>query len=175
MRIACGNCPLGICRNAGCPDELSPIAYHFSLHPKFWTQYLQACLASQVAKQQGEYLAKLLTSGKAVPKQPLKDVRPFRYTHRGSLAYVGRDKAVMDVPNVGPLFGWQAGIMSTFCPEWWVGTRRLPCASTKHGWSCAGVAWKGFETYSQFSARNLTLVAFDWVRAKMFGRDVSKV
>ena len=72
-----------------------------------------------MAKQQGEYLAKLLTSGKAVPKQPLKDVRPFRYTHRGSLAYVGRDKAVMDVPNVGPLFGWQAGIMSTFCPEWW--------------------------------------------------------
>ena len=64
---------------------------------------------SQVAKQQGEFLAKLLTSGKAVPGQPMKDVKPFRYTHRGSLAYVGRDKAVMDVPNVGPLFGWQAG------------------------------------------------------------------
>ena len=26
-------------------------------------------------------------------------VRPFRYGHKGSLAYVGNDKAVMDVPT----------------------------------------------------------------------------
>jgi NADH:ubiquinone reductase (non-electrogenic) len=100
----------------------------------------------QVAKQQGEYLAQLLTSGEAAPGRPLQGVKPFRYTHRGSLAYVGRDKAVMDVPNLGPLFGWEAG-----------------------------VAWKGFETYSQFSLRNLFLVGGDWIRAKLFGRDVSKL
>jgi len=28
----------------------------------------------------------------------------------------------------------------------------------------AGLAWKGFETYSQYSFRNLCLVSVDWVR-----------
>lgn len=37
------------------------------------------------------------------------------------------------------------------------------------------MAWKGFETYSQFSFRNLILVGLDWMRAKVFGRDISKV
>ena len=32
-----------------------------------------------------------------------------RYGHKGSLAYVGRDKAVMDVPQFGPIFGYSAG------------------------------------------------------------------
>ena len=35
-----------------------------------------------------------------------------RYNHKGSLAYVGRDKAVMDIPTVGPLTGWTAGTNS---------------------------------------------------------------
>lgn len=39
----------------------------------------------------------------------------------------------------------------------------------------AGVMWKGFETYSQISLRNIFLVASDWVRTKLFGRDISKV
>jgi NADH:ubiquinone reductase (non-electrogenic) len=62
-----------------------------------------------VAKQQGEFLAKLLGSGKVQPGQPITGFRPFRYGHKGSLAYVGRDKAVMDVPSVGPIFGYTAG------------------------------------------------------------------
>ena len=32
-----------------------------------------------------------------------------RYGHKGSLAYVGRDKAVMDLPQFGPIFGYTAG------------------------------------------------------------------
>ena len=39
----------------------------------------------------------------------------------------------------------------------------------------AGVMWKGFETYSQISLRNIFLVSSDWVRTKVFGRDISKV
>ncbi|KAJ9530914.1 hypothetical protein QJQ45_028792, partial [Haematococcus lacustris] len=35
--------------------------------------------------------------------------------------------------------------------------------------------WKSFETYSQFSFRNQCLVASDWVRTKLFGRDISRV
>ena len=38
-----------------------------------------------------------------------------------------------------------------------------------------GVMWKGFETYSQISLRNIFLVGSDWVRTKLFGRDISKV
>lgn len=63
----------------------------------------------QVAKQQGEYVAKLLASGKAKPGQPVTGFKGFRYGHKGSLAYVGRDKAVMDVPAIGPVFGYTAG------------------------------------------------------------------
>jgi NADH dehydrogenase FAD-containing subunit len=43
-----------------------------------------------------------------------------RYFHKGSLAYVGGDQAVMDIPTVGPIFGREAGIM-----------------------------WKGYETFAQ--------------------------
>lgn len=39
----------------------------------------------------------------------------------------------------------------------------------------AGVMWKGFETYSQISLRNIFLVSSDWVRTKLFGRDISRV
>jgi hypothetical protein len=46
---------------------------------------------------------------------------------------VGNDKAVFDVPRLGPFTG-----------------------------TAAGVLWKSFETYSQFSFRNRCLVASDW-------------
>ena len=39
----------------------------------------------------------------------------------------------------------------------------------------AGLLWKGFETYSQISIRNMLLVAGDWVRTKLFGRDISRM
>ncbi|CAL5221824.1 g4081 [Coccomyxa viridis] len=119
----------------------------FSLILSKIDQGLRALPATaQVAKQQGEYIAKLLASGKAQPGKPIQGMKPFRYGHKGSLAYVGRDKAVMDLPAFGPITGYTAGVM-----------------------------WKGFETYSQISLRNIFLVASDWVRTKLFGRDISKV
>lgn len=39
----------------------------------------------------------------------------------------------------------------------------------------AGLLWRGFETYSQISFRNQSLVAVDWFRTKLFGRDISRV
>jgi len=39
----------------------------------------------------------------------------------------------------------------------------------------AGLAWRGFETFSQISFRNQVLVATDWARTKVFGRDTSRV
>ena len=112
-----------------------------------------ACCAVQVAKQQGQYLAKLVSAGLAPGKVP-EGIAPFKYNHKGSLAYVGahlfactaaaaaarsslcaadhgdthvrcdvqvfylystlsgtgRDRAVMDVPGIGPISGLFAGI-----------------------------------------------------------------
>jgi NADH:ubiquinone reductase (non-electrogenic) len=102
---------------------------------------------AQVAKQQGQYFADILNHHQVEGDKPLpREVKPFRYSHKGSLAYVGTDKAVMDVPSVGPITGFTAGLL-----------------------------WKGFETYSQVSFRNQCLVALDWLRTKIFGRDISRV
>jgi hypothetical protein len=54
---------------------------------------------------------------------------------------VGGDQAVMDIPRVGPIFGREAGL-----------------------------AWKGYETFAQFSVRNKLLVANDWCAACWRGR-----
>ena len=103
---------------------------------------------AQVAKQEGEYLAHLFShhhiTGRPGTTSALTGAKPFSYFHKGSLAYVGADRAVMDVPVVGSMMG-----------------------------RVTGVLWKGYETMSQFSLRNQMLVAFDWVKAKAFGRDQS--
>lgn len=101
---------------------------------------------AQVARQQGEFFAKLLQAGVQPGMEVPEGVKPFRYGHKGSLAYVGGDRAVMDLPVIGPIKGFAAGLL-----------------------------WKGFETYSQFSVRNLVLVSIDWLRTKVFGRDISRV
>jgi NADH:ubiquinone reductase (non-electrogenic) len=101
----------------------------------------------QVARQQGEWLATVfaneaLIKGKALPTS----FPPFDYKHVGSAAYVSSDRAVLDLPIFGVLYGPGAGIL-----------------------------WKSFETYSQISLRNKVLVAIDWLRTQIFGRDISRV
>ncbi|PNW69798.1 hypothetical protein CHLRE_19g750547v5 [Chlamydomonas reinhardtii] len=106
---------------------------------------------AQVANQQGKYLAAVF-AGNRVTGAPELDaaladkIKPFRYFHKGSAAYVGSDKAVFDLPKFGPLTGTGAGFV-----------------------------WKSYETMSQFSFRNQCLVAADWLRTKIFGRDISRV
>ena len=105
---------------------------------------------AQVAKQEAEYVAGVLNAAGTEAGGDLAALTPeqlgkFVYGHKGSLAYIGRDAAVLDLPGVGILKGIAAGFI-----------------------------WKGFETYSQFSLRNKLLLAGDFVRAKVFGRDVSR-
>ncbi len=50
---------------------------------------------SQVAQQEGQYLAKSLN---AMAKEKL--VKPFIYHHRGMLAYIGSNRALADLPQV---------------------------------------------------------------------------
>lgn len=67
----------------------------------------------------------------------------------GSFAYVGMDKAVLSLPGTFPF-------------------------SALQGW-LVGLTWRGFETWGQVSARNRWMVQSDWLRTKLFGRNLSEV
>lgn len=58
---------------------------------------LTCSYAFQVANQQGTYLAKLMKTTRLTPDSPMTDLPRFEYKHKGSLAYVGQDKAVLCV------------------------------------------------------------------------------
>ena len=103
---------------------------------------------AQVAKQEGEYLADLFNTA-AGDREYIgerEDTPAFRYKHKGSLAYIGRDSGVADIPGVAVLKGLVGGLV-----------------------------WKGFETWSQVGWRNRFLVLADMLRAKLFGRDMSRL
>ncbi|GJE93987.1 NADH dehydrogenase-like protein [Phanerochaete sordida] len=76
-------------------------------------------------------------------------IRPFKYSHQGSLAYIGSEKAIADLPF------FSSGNVAT-----------------------AGVAtylfWRSAYLSKLFSLRNRALVATDWIKVKIFGRDVSR-
>ncbi|KAK1827788.1 pyridine nucleotide-disulfide oxidoreductase-domain-containing protein [Podospora conica] len=78
----------------------------------------------------------------------IKDVKPFNYSHQGSLAYIGSDKAVADV-------SWFNGNFAT-------------------GGSLTFLFWRSAYLSMCFSSRNRLLVINDWFKSKIFGRDVSR-
>ncbi|KAF8528463.1 NDE2, mitochondrial external NADH dehydrogenase [Hysterangium stoloniferum] len=71
-------------------------------------------------------------------------VKPFHYSHQGSLAYIGSDRAIADLSI------WEQ-----------------PFAS--HG-ALTYVFWRSAYLSTLFSLRNRTLVATDWLKVKLFGR-----
>jgi NADH dehydrogenase len=83
-----------------------------------------------VAKQQGEYLAKLLVaraSGKTLP--------PFRYRDFGSLATIGRKHAVIDFGKVR-LSGFVAWVLWSFAHIYFlIGFRRRAIVALHWAWS----------------------------------------
>ncbi|EXJ65916.1 NADH dehydrogenase [Cladophialophora psammophila CBS 110553] len=78
----------------------------------------------------------------------IKQIGPFSYSHQGSLAYIGAEKAVADV-------SWFSGNIAS-------------------GGTMTYLFWKSAYLSMCFSTRNRILVFFDWVKAKFFGRDVSR-
>jgi NADH:ubiquinone reductase (non-electrogenic) len=76
-------------------------------------------------------------------------VNPFEYSHQGSLAYIGSDKAVADV-------SWFGGNIASGGPVTYL-------------------FWRSAYLSMCFSTRNRVLVIVDWAKAKIFGRDVSRV
>ncbi|KAH9892943.1 hypothetical protein F4778DRAFT_748940 [Xylariomycetidae sp. FL2044] len=78
----------------------------------------------------------------------IKDIKPFHYSHQGSLAYIGSEKAVADV-------AWLNGNVAS-------------------GGKLTYLFWRSAYLSMCFSTRNRVLVALDWVKAKIYGRDVSR-
>jgi NADH:ubiquinone reductase (non-electrogenic) len=130
---------------------------------------------AQVASQQGNYLARQfaqlakkdaieekLAALQTAPdteeaKKEVEDLikqgeklklRPFHYSHQGSLAYIGSDKAIADLPIFNSNFA--SGGVATY------------------------LFWRSAYLSTLFSLRNRTLVATDWLKCKLFGRDVSR-
>jgi len=138
---------------------------------------------AQVASQEGNFLARLFNQmakteqleqeltkcSEAQEKAPSKEARdqifseikelqkrlrrvkqmgPFEYSHQGSLAYIGSEKAVADI-------SWLTGNFAS-------------------GGTLTYFFWRSAYLSMCFSTRNRILVIVDWVKAKLFGRDVSR-
>ncbi|CAF3833632.1 unnamed protein product, partial [Rotaria sordida] len=111
---------------------------------------------AQVASQEGRYIADLLNQ---LPDLTIKNyqqynLKPFRYKHMGTLAYVGGDSAVLDFSGTKP-------ILDLF---------NLKPLSGRG----AAYLWKSFYFTEMFSGRTKTLLAFDWIRTQLYGRDISR-
>jgi NADH:ubiquinone reductase (non-electrogenic) len=83
--------------------------------------------------------------GKALTRRARTlSVEPFRYNHLGMLAYVGGNRALADL-------------------ETYKG----------HGWA-TWLFWRSAYLSRIVSVKNKVLVMFDWIKAKVFGRDISQ-
>ncbi|KAI8388845.1 uncharacterized protein BYT42DRAFT_611843 [Radiomyces spectabilis] len=124
---------------------------------------------AQVAAQQGKYLARVFQllaarenleseieqattldekQKKERKLQKVKDIKPFHYSHQGSLCYIGSDKAIADLP-----FG-QGNLAS--------------------GGVATYAFWRSAYVSNLFSGRNRALVITDWLKKTALGRDISR-
>jgi NADH:ubiquinone reductase (non-electrogenic) len=106
---------------------------------------------AQVAASQGYFLSSFfneLGSDESHSVDKVKQMNPdgFQYHHLGTLAYVGRNSAIAD---------------------------HLPGGAKSSGWA-TNFFWKSAYLSKLFSFRNRVLVAFDWTKKTVFGRDISR-
>lgn len=108
---------------------------------------------AQVAGQQGSYLASQFNG---------ENDQAFKYFHKGSMAYIGQDKAAA-----------QVSMLKNLLPEPLQGLPLLGDDIVLTG-SLAELVWKFLYLDMQISNRNKLQVAFDWVKTGIFGRDTSR-
>jgi NADH:ubiquinone reductase (non-electrogenic) len=101
---------------------------------------LQAARLEDAPAQQVEHLVKKLNRA--------AKITPFNYSHQGSLAYIGSEKAIADLP-------FFEGNVAT-------------------GGALTYLFWRSAYISTLYSLRNRTLVVTDWAKVKLFGRDVSR-
>jgi len=122
---------------------------------------------AQVAAQQGAYLARLLNRGylldsDTTPHLPenadlslllrsrwQKEAPKFNFVNLGQLAFLGGEKAVAEVG---------LGSMGT----------------SKAQGQAAFLLWRSVYLVKQVSFRNRILVLFDWIKSRVFGRDLTR-
>ncbi|KAJ2920761.1 hypothetical protein H1R20_g16332, partial [Candolleomyces eurysporus] len=80
-------------------------------------------------------------------KIPKIQPKPFHYSHQGILAYIGLEKAIANLPFMNGNIA--SGGVATF------------------------LFWCSAYLSTLFLLRNRTLFATDWLKVKLFGRDVS--
>ena len=116
--------------------------------------------AAQAASKSKDERDEIFADIKAAQNQlrRIKQIGPFEYSHQGSLAYIGSEKAVADVSFFGGGGkGWLKGV-----------------GDIASGGTMTYLFWKSAYLNMCFSTRNRVLVVVDWMKAKMFGRDVSR-
>jgi NADH:ubiquinone reductase (non-electrogenic) len=120
------------------------------------TQYAPT---AQVASQQGKYLARVFKGLNKADTEDIKDqtqlieemyknTRPFHYTHNGSLAYIGSEKAIADIPLLDSTYSF--------------------------GGVATHLFWKSAYLSNLFSVRNRYLVISDWTKTMFYGRDIAR-
>jgi NADH:ubiquinone reductase (non-electrogenic) len=104
----------------------------------------------QAREHDKEKRTALLGQIKALQKnlRRVKQIGPFEYSHQGSLAYIGSERAVADI-------SWLSGNFAS-------------------GGTMTYIFWKSAYLNMCFSTRNRVLVIMDWTKARLFGRDVSR-
>ncbi|KAI7182433.1 FAD/NAD(P)-binding domain-containing protein, partial [Hortaea werneckii] len=102
--------------------------------------------ASAQKDARDEALAKIKELQKRLRRT--KNMGPFEYSHQGSLAYIGSEKAVADI-------SWLTGNLAT-------------------GGQLTYFFWRSAYLSMCFSTRNRILVCMDWLKTQIFGRDVSR-
>ncbi|OLQ00573.1 External NADH-ubiquinone oxidoreductase 1, mitochondrial [Symbiodinium microadriaticum] len=122
---------------------------------------------AQVAAQQGAFVARLLNRqyDLAQPHPVLKEgsaflpmaqfrgqteAVPFRFLDLGRLAYLGQSQAVAEL-GVGETTMSQSKGLAAF------------------------VLWRSVYIVKQVSFRNRVLVLFDWIKSRIFGRDLTRI
>ena len=110
---------------------------------------------AQVAGQQGGYLAARFNG-------EVDAAKGFEYFHKGSMAYVGQDKAAA-----------QVSMLKSLLPPALQGLPLIGDDIVLTG-SLAEVVWRGLYLDMQISNRNKLQVAFDWIKTAIFGRDTSR-
>ncbi|KAL9079209.1 MAG: hypothetical protein Q9157_001878 [Trypethelium eluteriae] len=107
-------------------------------------------LSEEQSKKTGEERNSVFAEIKDVQKRlrRVKQMGPFEYSHQGSLAYIGSEKAVADISV------WTGNLAS--------------------GGTLTYLFWRSAYLSMCFSTRNRILVLLDWIKSSMFGRDVSR-
>merc|ERR1719160_1341747 len=127
---------------------------------------------AQVASQQGTYLGRMFRDHGAVP------IHPFEYNHKGVLAYIGGNEAAAALPKPKMGFSFFSSLYEEAAHK--EHAQNNPESASKKDTENINIVgpsgfaiWRGLYYSKVISYRNRYNIATDWIRAVLFGRNVS--